>query len=168
MMNALQDVYLRCIHALVNVEGVFDHGADTQYGLMNYIAKYSLASNQYEISQKARAILPVKEQYTRGTDFPRKSILSIEMAFTFEHPIPSSHIRLLISKSDKSLEMIADILDKTSYVVVLTQHENSEIPTAYKSKMPANWEVGHDPYARYRGTSIVIDGFITVKGAIKR
>jgi len=167
-MNALQDVYLRCIHALVNVDGIFDHGSDTQYGLMNYIAKYSLASNQYEISQKARAILPAKEEYTRGTDFPRKNKLSLEMAFTFEHPIPSSHIRLLISKSDKTLEMIADILEKTSYVVVLTQHENSEIPISYKSKMPANWAIGQDPYARYRDTSIVIDGCITVKGAIKR
>jgi len=168
-MNKLHKTYLNCIHALVNVDGIFDHGADTQYGLMNYIAKFSLANDEYQISKLARSYLRGQEPYIRNkTGFPKNNKSEPERSFTFEHPIPSSVIRDILRESNRSLDEVQKILLETSYIVVLTQSENKLIKSEYKSKMPRGWVLGDDPYARYADTPIELDGVIKVRGAIVR
>jgi len=168
-MNKLQKTYLKCIHALVNVDGIFDHGADTQYGLMNFIAKFSLANDEYEISALARSYLRGEEPFIRNkTAFPKNNKNEPERSFTFEHPIPSSVIRNLLRDSDRTYDEVQRILLQTSYIVVMTQSENQSIKSSHKSKMPVGWILGHDPYARYADTTIKLDGKIKVRGAIVR
>ena len=168
-MNKLHKTYLNCIYALVNVDGIFDHGADTQYGLMNYIAKFSLANDEYQISRLARSYLKGQEPYIRNkTIFPKNNTSEPERSFTFEHPIPSSVIRDLLRESSRSLDDVEKILLQTSYIVVLTQSENKLIKSEYRSKMPRGWVLGDDPYARYVDTPIQLDGVIKVRGAIVR
>ena len=147
-----------CIHALANVKGMWKHGADTQYGLSNYIAKYSLAMDEYNITQRAKLHFPGDGPYNRGRgNFPRSSKLNPDKTFTFEHAIPSAVIRKEIQKTeDKSKDAIQDILQKSSHVVIMMQAENNQIPSKYRSEMPDGWIFGADPYARYAGTSIVI------------
>jgi hypothetical protein len=64
------------------------------------------------------------------------------------------------------MQSISKILDATNYVVVLTQSENKSIK--FKSKMPDSWEIGDDPFIRYKNTKIQLDGMVQIKGAIVR
>lgn len=164
--NALQETYLKIIHSLMNIDGMFDHGAATQYGLLNYIAKYSLANDTYYISKLARSLVIGEEPFARKKSFPKSSKTDPERTFTFEHPIPVNQIRNFLLKTDYSMESIGKILDATNYVVVLTQSENRSIKL--KTKMPDVWEIGDDPFIRYNNTTIALDGIIKLKGAIVR
>lgn len=165
-INTLQEAYLKIIHSLVNIDGMFDHGAATQYGLLNYIAKYSLANDTYYISKLARSLVIGEEPFLRKQSFPKSSKTDPERTFTFEHPIPANQIRNFLLKTDCSMESIGKILDATNYVVVLTQSENKSIKL--KTKMPDLWEIGDDPFIRYKNTAITLDGTIKLKGAIVR
>jgi hypothetical protein len=165
-LNALQEAYLKIIHSLVNIDGMFDHGAATQYGLLNYIAKYSLANDTYFISKLARSLVIGEEPFLRKKSFPKSSKVDPVRTFTFEHPIPVNQIRNFLLKTDCSMQSISKILDATNYVVVLTQSENKSIK--FKSKMPALWEIGDDPFIRYKNTKIELDGVVKIKGAIVR
>jgi hypothetical protein len=165
-LNALQEAYLKIIHSLVNIDGMFDHGAATQYGLLNYIAKYSLANDTYLISKLARSLVIGEEPFLRKKSFPKSSKVDPVRTFTFEHPIPVNQIRNFLLKTDRSMQSISKILDATNYVVVLTQSENKSIK--FKSKMPDSWEIGDDPFIRYKNTKIQLDGMVQIKGAIVR
>ena len=165
-MNTLQKTYLKIIHTLMNVEGMFDHGAATQYGLLNYIAKFSLANDTYYISKLARSLVIGEEPFLRKKSFPKSSKTDFERTFTFEHPIPVNQIRNFLLKTDRSMESIRQILVATNYVVILTQSENKAI--ILKTKMPELWEIGEDPFIRYKDTKIVLDGVVQLKGAIVR
>ncbi len=164
--NALQEVYLKIIHSLVNIDGIFDHGAATQYGLLNYIARYSLANDTYYISKLARSLVVGKEPFARKKSFPKSSKTDPVRTFTFEHPIPVNQIRNFMLKTDLSMKSIRQILEDTNYVVVLTQSENESIKL--KTKMPGIWKIGDDPFIRYKNTKIVLDGTVELKGAIVR
>jgi len=165
-LNTLQEVYLKIIHSLVNIDGIFDHGAATQYGLLNYIAKYSLANDTYYISKLARSLVVGEEPFARKKSFPKSSKVDPVRTFTFEHPIPVNQIRNFLLKTDRTIDSIQKILDATNYVVVLTQSENKSIKL--KTKMPDLWEIGDDPFIRYKNTKIELDGIVKLKGAIVR
>jgi hypothetical protein len=165
-LNDLQEVYLKIIHLLVNIDGMFDHGAATQYGLLNYIAKYSLANDTYYISKLARSLVFGKEPFARKKSFPKSSKIDPVRTFTFEHPIPVNQIRNFLITTDRSIDSIRKILDATNYVVVLTQSENKSIKL--KTKMPDLWAIGDNPFIRYENTKIVLDGTVELKGAIVR
>ena len=165
-LSALQETYLKIIHSLMNINGMFDHGAATQYGLLNYIAKYSLANDTYYISKLARSLVDGEEPFSRKKSFPRSSKTDPIRTFTFEHSIPVNQIRNYLLKTDRSMESIKKILDATNYVVVLTQSENKSIKL--KTKMPDFWEIGDDPFIRYKNTKIVLDGVVELRGAIVR
>jgi hypothetical protein len=163
-LNKLQNTYLNIIHALINVEGIFDHGSDTQYGLINYIAKFSLGGDSYFISDYAYSKLSDESSYRRRGSFPKK-------IFTFEHPIPANVIRTMLKdlvNEGSSIDKVAEILTSTDYVVALTQEENSRIRKEYKTKLPNDWKLGDDPFVRYKDTGIVITRKISVQGAIVR
>ena len=163
-MNKLQNTYLNIIHALIKVEGIFDHGSDTQYGLINYIAKFSLGADSYYISEHAYSKLSDDPPYRRRGSFPKK-------IFTFEHPIPANVTRSMLRElvyQDTSLDKVAKILTSTDYVVALTQEENNRIKKEYKTKLPKDWKVGDDPFIRYKDTGIIISRKISVQGAIVR
>ena len=165
-LNALQETYLRIIHSLMNIDGMFEHGAATQYGLLNYIAKYSLAKDTYHISKLARSLVIGKEPFSRKKSFPKSSKTDPIRTFTFEHPIPVNQIRNFLLATDRSLDSIGKILNATNYVVVLTQSENRSIKL--KTKMPDSWRLGDDPFVRYENTKIILDGVVELKGAIVR
>lgn len=165
-LNNLQEIYLKIIHSLMNIDGMFDHGAATQYGLLNYIAKYSLANDTYYISKLARSLVIGEEPFSRKKSFPKSSKVDLARTFTFEHPIPVNQIRNFLLKTDRSIDSVRQILDATNYVVVLTQLENKSIKL--KTKMPNLWKIGDDPFIRYKNTEIELDGIVKIKGAIIR
>lgn len=165
-LNTLQEVYLKIIHSLLNIDGMFDHGAATQYGLLNYIAKYSLANDTYYISKSARGLVEGEEPFARKKSFPKSSKTDPVRTFTFEHPIPVNQIRNYLLQTDRSMESVGEILSLTNYVAILTQAENQSIKL--KTKMPKLWQIGDDPFVRYKETDIVLDGIVKLKGAIVR
>lgn len=161
------------IYAIVNVEGVFEteYGGDIQYGLKNYIAKYSLANDFYWISESAYKFLSEKkilEPFTRSAIYKMKDLKNKKI-FIFEHPIPASYVSSMIVNSDRSLRSIAEILNKTDDVAILTQDEDSEIDKKFKSSMPKNWEIGQDNLIRYKNTGIkLLSNKVKMSGAVRR
>jgi hypothetical protein len=178
-LNKLQSIYLNVINAIVNVDGVFDteFGDDIQYGLKNYIAKYSLANDEYWISERAFNILSemeYKEPFRRSSiykikDHEKKWGNSYKKLFIFEHPIPANYMRSWIIQSDRKIESIKNILCKTDFVAILTQEEDNEIAKDLKSSMPKKWQLGDSPFARYENTQIkIMERKVKMCGAIKR
>src|SRR5687768_5741204 len=99
----LQVVLRTAISSLVRVDRLFDFGADTQYGLMNYIARYALAANEYWVSSGAVEIVAA-----RGVPFQRRWL--DKRLGTFEHLVPASVVRNHLRGSDRSDDAIYAIL----------------------------------------------------------
>ncbi len=170
---------MNVIHAIVNVDGVFDteFGDDIEYGLKNYIAKYSLANEEYWISERAFNILTEMEYIE---PFRRSSVYKIKdhkknwgsgfkKLFIFEHPIPASYMRSSIIQSDRKIESIKNILCRTDFVAILTQDEDNQIAKDLKSSMPKKWQLGDSPFVRYENTQIkIMERKVKMFGAIKR
>jgi hypothetical protein len=162
-MNETQKLLLECIYSLSNIAEIFARG-DTTYGLKNYIARYSLASDKYFISQKAFnefKRLDIKSPMTKSSIDKEK--------FIYEHPIPASFVMRQIEGSDKSKESILKILDYSDCVTILLQEEDKTLGKKYASKMPKNWSMGDDPHERYHVIGIELANEVwSMKGAIKR
>ncbi len=164
-MNELQTVIFEIIYRIVNVENVFNYGQSTTYGLKNYIARYSLASDKYFISENALEVfntLQISEPLTRSAIDKKK--------FTYEHAIPASYISKLIQQSDKSKDTVARLLKLSDCVTIITKQEDKLLAQKYASKMPNPWVPFTDsPFQRYKETDIRLSEIRWgVKGSLKR
>lgn len=52
-MDDLQKTIFEIIVKISNTPGAFDHGDSVLYGLKNYIARHSLANDEYFVSEQA-------------------------------------------------------------------------------------------------------------------
>lgn len=55
-MNELQEVIAEIIFEIIKINKVFKFGDSIKYGIKNFIARYSLASDEYFISIKAEEL----------------------------------------------------------------------------------------------------------------
>jgi len=164
-MNELQQAYVKIIVALSNIPEIWEFGGDTLYGLSNYIAKFSLASDEYWVSQRG-----FEELERQGLSLSplRRGHVSKKLC-TFEHAVPVSIIRQLIKGSSQTEEYISKILKETNCIVIITQEENKILSKQYRQHMPKNWVLGDgSPFARHEECGIKILGRIQMTGAIIR
>ena len=181
-MNELQENILKVIRSIVQTDGLYknfstnspwkekkiiNHSA-IRYGILNYVAKFSLSNDTYLITQKCKKTLIEKGLVTKGKLLRNQK--GNKNKFTFEHPVPSNVIADLILLDPNDDEKIKNILLKTNLVTVLTYEENSLLNKDLVANMPNNWSYDSgDFFARYKKSALEIPSErIEVHGAIKR
>lgn len=153
-MSELQEVIAEIIFQIASADGAFDHGDSVLYGFKNYIARHSLASDTYFVSDKAFA-----EFATHGLSLPlrRNKIGNLKAHFTFEHPVPASMVAKQIRNSDRTREEIARILQFADCVTLVTKDEDRLIGESFRSSMPTGWEFhAGSCFARYEHCRVAI------------
>ena len=183
-MNALQEKIFDVVVAILNTKSLHEkltgefadkvalqHNA-IRYGLLNYVAKYSLAREEYLITDKCYEHLKSKGLIENNTLSRRSK--GKKNQFTFEHPVPSNVISdLLIAKRGEREEM-RQILKITDKVTVLTHEENKLFTGDLIRYMPnqQNWQCNNSEdsiFARYIEAGVQVpEKLIKVTGALKR
>lgn len=170
-VNTLQRNLFKVISAIVGIDDFPSFGEDSaiRYGLLNYVAKFSLAKDSYAITPSAKALLAHQGLLTqRGL---RRGAKSSRRGFTYEHPIPASVIADAVIRARQSPEKMKEILSRSDFVTIVTAEEDGLLRGRLKAKMPCGWTFSDSPYARYVAVGIG-DGSafeeIPVYGAIAR
>lgn len=162
-MNDYQFKIFEIICKISSVSDLSKYGATLTYGLTNYVAKYSLMNEEYFISKNAKTHIINNKWNLKPL---RRGLKSKRNGFTYEHVIPSSYVSKLILKNP-SEENIKFLLKSTDLVIILTHQEHNSIPL--KSKMPENWRIGDNEWARYNNTKIeILDEKVKMIGAVAR
>lgn len=171
-MNELQADLADVIWALTSTKNFHKKAKNSaiRYGYLNYVAKYSLAKDEYFISESALRHLSDLNLITdRGL---LRGSKSRARAFTYEHPIPSNVIADEILKHADTKESMIKILERSDCVTVLTDHENKKLKGPLVGSMPKDWSFFRSsPFERYRTAKLPDEHSlkkICVYGAIAR
>jgi hypothetical protein len=164
----LQDKLCEIIHVLVNIPDIFNFRDDVLYGLKNYIAKHSLASDYYNLSKEAETLLIDKRFKNFDSPFTRNWI--DKKRFTYEHPIPANVVCKLLKDSDRSPDSVKKILSAADCVTVITKNQDNLLSARFSSKMPDGWTYpGGDSFIRYKQVGIELSSKkLKVKGNLVR
>lgn len=101
------------------------HNSAIRYGILNYVAKFSLANDDYFITKKCADHLKNKNFINaRGLLRAKKGS---RHKFTFEHPVPSNIIGDLLYENKNDEETMLKILEETNCVTVLTYEEDEQL-----------------------------------------
>ena len=172
-MNTLQQDIFSIICSIVRTidfERMYeDH--TIRYGLLNYIAKYSLARDSYFATEASLGCLLEGGFIQDGR--LRRGLKSQRNGFTYEHPVPSNVIGVQIVKNRGDIDQIAKILDWSDRVTILTTKENLRFREfGLTQKMPDGWRFFSDSqFARYFACGICSASptlEITMKGQVIR
>lgn len=169
-MNNTQKAYLKIIHALINVNNIDYMNGNFGYGLSNYIAKFSLAKDNYKISEEALYLIRHNHP---NFDFSLRRTAKQTSEFTYEHPVPVSIIRnKLLTLENKTLGEVEHILVNSDYVTIITKLENRELSlNGLRQNFPNNidWTPAIDPFLRYQTVGItLLDNEVRMEGHIVR
>ena len=181
-MNELQKNIYEIIVSIIQTDGVLKNFQDTnsygenrvidnsaiRYGILNYVAKYSLAKNEYLITTQCYKHIKKLGLLRQGKLL--RGSKGTKHKFTFEHPIPSNII------ADHIIENIADkgrikmILQETDLVTAITYSENNVInKSGFIKEMPPGSYENKDMFARYKMSGVEVPSKkIEVYGALKR
>ena len=161
-MNDLQKNIYKVIVSIIETNGILEkfedkknYGQDKiidnsaiRYGILNYVAKYSLANNSYFITSKCydhiiNLGLLKKGKLLRGSK---------------------------VIKNIGNKNKIMEILRETDLVTVISYDENNKInKSGYIQEMPENSLIQKDMFARYKLSGIEVPTRkIEVYGAIAR
>lgn len=171
-MNKLQSDLADVIWALISCPGFDEKAQDSaiRYGYLNYVAKYSLANDQYLVTNGAYQHLQ-KLNLVKEKGLRRGSKSKVRQ-FTYEHPIPCNVVadEILINGTTKA--RMLKILEKSDCVTVLTQDENKRLSGKLLASMPTDWRYASSPtFARYAEAGLPSGDELTsikVYGAIAR
>lgn len=175
-MNRDQEVLLKSIHSIVNIDGLDLEYGDIKYMLSNMIAKYGNRGKIY-ISEKVKSVLEefgvsmncgVKYKssfYGKNSRFYKKH----KIKFVVDHVIPCNCMLDLIMSSDKSINTIDNILS-SNVVVMIMGGENDELDgMGYRSMITEDFNLGNNIWGRYRKCGIsVSDNYFIDTGSIFR
>ena len=145
------------------------HNSAIRYGILNYVAKFSLANDDYLITKKCFEHLEKQNLITA------KGLLRAKKGsrhkFTFEHPVPSNVIGDCLYESKNDDETMLKILRETNCVTVLTYDEDEQLRRSGLGRdMPRNWKLFRDsPFCRYSECNIEVPTIrIPVYGSLAR
>ena len=181
-MNDLQKNIYKVIVSIIETDGILEKFEDKKnygekkiidnssirYGILNYVAKYSLAKNSYFVTSKCyehlnKLNLMKNGKLLRGSKGSKNK-------FTFEHPVPSNLIADEVIKNIGDKNKIKKILRETDLVTVITYQENDLInKSGFANEMPENSFVKKNMFARYEMSGVEVPSRkIEVYGAIAR
>ena len=123
-MNDLQLKIFTVIKAIIQIDNFDEYYKDhtIRYGVMNYVAKYSLANDKYLITN--RCLDHLNQNKFLNNKGLRKGLKSRKNGFTYEHPIPSNRISQEIIKERRDIRIVEKILKWSDHIVVLTKEED--------------------------------------------
>jgi hypothetical protein len=164
-MSDLQETILNIIINIANTPKAFDFGNSATFPLRNYISRYSLANDEYYVTEKAFQLF---EKHNLTSPMKRSKLKKMKKYFTYEHPVPSSVILKLIKSSNKTPKEIKAILKIADCVTLVTKEEDKQISKLHKSKMPKDWHhLTCSQFARYELCNVKIrKEKISVNGAL--
>ncbi len=170
-MNELQNFIFKVIINIFKIEDIeqFYKRSEIRYGILNYVAKYSLSRDKYYITKEClehlnNLNLLKKKGLRRGSKSKKNQ-------FTYEHPIPSNVIADELFKNRENNESMRKILMWSDVVTVLTAREDEILSKNYMSSMPADWKFfDDDKFERYSicGIETPPSIEIDVYGAVSR
>ena len=165
-MNELQTVIFNIIVNISNTPGAFDHGNSIFNPIRLFISRYSLANDEYYVTENAFALFG---EYNLTIPLLRSRLKELKDFFTYEHPVTSSFVLHHIINSNRTREEIRAILNIADCVTIVTKQEDRLISEKHKSKMPQNWNHLTDyQFARYELCNVQIrEEKITVFGALQ-
>lgn len=170
MIENIDQIALRkWIEAGLAISEVRSLNGDAKYLLNNMIAKYTLSSNVYRLSEKAERYL-LDSGYELTKCYRRNRFYGKNKLTAYEHAIPATIVRSELLKSSRSEDEVRSLLSRAGPVVIILREEDMQLnKCGLKSKMPNNWRWGDDELARYFTANIKLsDRVIRVEGAIKR
>lgn len=145
------------------------HNSAIRYGILNYVAKFSLANDDYLITQKCANHL--KNNNLINAKGLLRAKKGSRYKFTFEHPVPANIIGDLLYESRHDEETMLKILEETNCVTVLTYDEDEQLRNFDLTRdMPKNWKIFRDsPFCRYSECDIEVPTMrIPVYGSLAR
>jgi hypothetical protein len=154
-MNYVQKQIYEVICGICRVENIVEYYPESviRYGILNYIAKYSLANDRYFVTKKSLEHL--NRLNLLSDKKLRRGVKSTKLQFTYEHPIPAKVIGEELIKHHKDPEAIKRLLCWTDVVTVLTKDENDILNQKFRSEMPPRWKFFEDSqFARYEQSGI--------------
>lgn len=182
-MNELQEAVLDVIVAIFSIEDIhnnFDKDgpwkgqqkirhATIRYGLLNYVAKFSLANDRYFVTEKSKKHLVDNNFLKNGV--LRRGDKGKHGGFTHEHPVPANVIADLLYRYRSDKVKIREILLRTDQVTVLTYQENELLSkNGFTQAMPSGWNIEDgDIFERYLRSGVEVPTeTVAVTGAIAR
>ena len=170
-MNQLQSFIFKIIINIFKIDKIeeFYLNSVIRYGILNYVAKYSLAKDNYLITSECFEYLNTKKFISdKGL---RRGLKSKKNKFTYEHPIPSNIIADELFKNRNDINKMKKILVWSDIVTIITSREDEILSKKYISKMPNNWKFfNSNKFERYKlcGLENPPINKIKVFGAVKR
>jgi len=169
ILNDDQKALFQWITAGLCIDEVRLLKGDAGYLLSNMIAKFTLASSNYLLSEAA-----FKELIKTGLDlekaYKRSRFYGKQSKFIYEHSIPASIVRNQLLSVEPSEENILKILSFSGSVAMILRTEDELLKNNKLAKtMPTGWNWGDNPLARYQACGInIVETTIKVEGKIKR
>jgi len=172
-MNKKQMIWSKMICNIVCIPNIEKYGDDYMYMVRNSIAKYSLANDEYYITDNA---LEQLNNYNNKKhiikSLKENSVLrgwKKQLEVKYEHTIPSKIVLNEIIKYKNDTDKILQILEISDCVTITTIEENNKLNKKYKSDMPSNWNFNDDIFARYKALNIKVSNKkIKMNGALYR
>jgi len=170
-MNELQEFIFKIIINIFKIDQIeqFYNTSEIRYGILNYVAKYSLARDKYYVTNECLEHLNnLKLINEKGL---RRGSKSKKNQFTYEHPIPSNIIADELFKNKDDTEKMKNILMWSDVVTILTSKEDEVLSKSYRTKMPLEWNFfQNDKFERYKASGIQSPPYleINVFGPVKR
>ena len=181
-MNELQEKILNVIMAILEADGMYEpfkssskygkgrviDNSSIRYGILNYIAKYSLANDKYLITSKCFEHLNALNLLRDGKLL--RGYKGSKNQFTFEHPVPVNLVADQIISNRSNTAEVFKLLKQTNLVTVITYEENELLKKAgLNHDMPEGSFAKGDVFARYHKSGIEVpQREIEVYGAIAR
>ena len=125
------------------------HNSAIRYGILNYVAKFSLANDNYFITQNC--LTHLRKNGLLNSKGLLRAKKGARYKFIFEHPVPSNVIGDLLYANKDNKDMMLKILKETDCVTIMTYEENFVlIKNGFADNMPHDWKIlKDDPFARY-------------------
>ena len=167
--NIDQKALINWITAGLAIKEVRELHGGASYLFSNMIAKVTLASDQYFLSNNAFEQLN-KDNVDLSKVFKRSTFYGKESLYMYEHTIPASIVRRQLLNVPPVKEEVVNVLRAAGHVVMILRDEDKLLrANGFTRKMPNGWEWGDDPFARYHASGIELsEEKIMVKGVICR
>ena len=168
-LNEDQEALLEWITAGLQIKQVRMLRGDAGYLLNNMIAKYSLASSEYLLSNAAIARLR-QDGVDLNSSHKRSRLYGKASPFMYEHTIPASLVRNRLLSIQPVRNDVAEVLAAAGPVAMILRQEDDLLRIhGLRSQMPQGWKWGDDPLARYHVAGLQIaEQTIRMEGAICR
>ena len=161
-MNKDQEILVKSIHSIVNIDGFDLNYGDMKYILSNMIAKFTNRGKIY-LSEKTKNELLLRD-FKIGGEIKYKNMFygknckfykKHKIIFVVDHVIPCGVILKMILESDRTLNKIVEILLLNVVVMLLKDEDNELNKMGYRINVNENFTI-NNIWGRYEDVGIKV------------